>query len=379
MRNHPTADSLHVDCSDAFRGAVLLLISCVLLIASALPLAAEEDINRIVLRVNDEITTLYDYEQRKADRLTAILANPNLGAAQRQEKLAQVGREVMYEIFNEMLLMSRAGQLGIRVGDDEIESRIRQIREQNGIESAEQMQAALADAGLTLDKLRANMKRDILWGQVVNREVTSQIFVEEQELRAIYRSRQEDYKIPEQRWLQEVIVLEEATPDADARQRIAEELLAELRAEGADFGEIVEKYERRGLTTGVIDLDWLTRDDIGGALREPAFELEPEGFSEPVDGRGGLHVLHLAGWRAAEMRSFDEVQDEILNQERGKRYDKAIKTFIADLEDRAYIRENLPPDAVGFKELAGDYEAEDELELFRSPELPKVSLDEKEG
>lgn len=376
MRNHPKADS-EPRRDYLLRGVALGLF--LFAVAGALPLAAEEDINRIVLRVNDEITTLYDYETRKAERLTAILANPNLGAAQRQEKLAQVGREVMYEVFNEMLLMSRAGQLGIRVRDGEIDDRIRQIREQNGIDSDEDMRAALADAGLTLDKLRSNMRRDIIWGQVVNREVTSQIHVEETELRAIYRSRQDDYRIPEQRWLQEVIVLEEATPDADARRRIAEELLAEVRVEGGDFQEIVASYERRGLTTGIIDLDWLTRDDIGGKLRDPAFALAPEAFSEPIDARGGLHILHLAGWRASEMRSFDEVQAEILNQERQKRYDKTIKTFLADLEDRAYIRENLPPDAVGFKELAGEFETEDELEMFRRPDLPKVSLGEKEG
>jgi hypothetical protein len=45
--------------------------------------AVAEDVDRIVLRVNDEIATLYEYEARKAAEITNVLANPSLSDAER--------------------------------------------------------------------------------------------------------------------------------------------------------------------------------------------------------------------------------------------------------------------------------------------------------
>ena len=47
---------------------------CAALVLCALPVAGlrAEELNAIVLRVNDEITTLYEYRERKAARERAI-------------------------------------------------------------------------------------------------------------------------------------------------------------------------------------------------------------------------------------------------------------------------------------------------------------------
>ena len=44
---------------------------------------------------------------------------------------------------------------------------------------------------------------------------------------------------------------------------------------------------------------------------------------------------------------------------------------MARLEQQSYVRENLPPEAVGYRALAEAFELEDELEMFRSPVLPE--------
>ena len=47
-----------------------------------------------------------------------------------------------------------------------------------------------------------------------------------------------------------------------------------------------------------------------------------------------------------------------------------MRNYLAELERGAYIREDLPPEAVGYRSLAADYSPEEEIELFRRPDLP---------
>jgi len=55
-----------------------------------------------------------------------------------------------------------------------------------------------------------------------------------------------------------------------------------------------------------------------------------------------------------------------------------MRAYMADLEARSFVRENLPPEAIGFRALADSADAEpDALDLFRAPVLPAKAPEEK--
>jgi len=358
----------------ALRPYTLLLTLVVLLGASAPGRA--DDLNRIVLRVNDEILTLHDYQKQKSIAVTQILAS-QLPPAEQQERIGLVGRQITQELFRELLLESRAKQLRIVVTDEQVEEAVQGLIKRQGIEDEATLQQALASSGMTLDQLRDNMRREITFSQVVGREVTAKIAVAEEELRAYYRSNVEQFVVPEERWLKEVIVLEASGASPEELEETAQEIRGKL-LEGGEFEEVIESYRAAELTTGVIDLDWLEENELDPDLAEVAWQLEPGAYSEPVLSRGGLHVLHLAGLREEEQKPFKDVQDQILGIERSRRFDKEMQTFLADLERNAYVKEDLPPEAVGYRTLAeADFGSDESpLDLFRAPTLP--SPDEQE-
>ncbi len=334
--------------------------------ALAVPSPAAEDLNRIVLRVNDEIVTLHDYENRKSGEITRILSQPGVSSGERQEQLARVGREVMQALFSELLLVSFADQHGIRVSDREVDQAIRDMQESRGIGSQEELLQALAASGMTYDELEASARRDMIWSQVIGQEVNAKIELGEEEVRAYYRNHPQEFQLPEQRRLQEVIVLESSGLAADELRSRAEEIHRTIAAAG-DLESVAEPYREQGITTGVVDLGWLTSGEIGEALAEAAWSLAPGEVSPPVEARGGYHILHLAELREAEMRPFSEVQDQVERRMRGQRFNKEMRAFMTRVEQQSYIRENLPPEAVGYRALAEDFELEDELEVFLAP------------
>ena len=77
---------------------------CAVLVLSAFPGAAAvplfaEDLNAIILRVNDEISTYYDYRERKSARVRAIQES-ELALEERQQLEADAGKATMREILD---------------------------------------------------------------------------------------------------------------------------------------------------------------------------------------------------------------------------------------------------------------------------------------
>jgi parvulin-like peptidyl-prolyl isomerase len=334
------------------------------LFAAGLPVAtagAAEDINRVVLRVNNEIATLFQYEERKAVEITRILGNPNLDPDQRQEQLDKVGQNVMQNLFSELLLVSFADQQGIRVSDSEVDDALKQVMERQGMQNMAELQQALDAYGMSLEQLRSNLERDLLWNQVVGREVHAKIQVGEEELRAAYRNQLEEYKVPERRWLKEIIVLEAAEVSDEELEARAVSIYDEI-SQNEDFEAAVAPHEASGQTTGVLDLGWLKQDELELELGAVAWGLEQGEVSVPVHGRGGLHIFYLQEKEEARVLPFHEVEDQLRAKERGVRFDKELRSFLARVEGDAYIQENLPSDAVGYRRVSDNFEAaEDEL------------------
>jgi peptidyl-prolyl cis-trans isomerase SurA len=342
--------------------------------------AVADDINRVVLRVNDEILLLHDYEQQKARRLPLVLNDPSLSPAKRQERVANIGKEVLQEALREMLMQSQARRLAITVTDRDVEETIAGIRQEQNIQNDQQFSEALASAGLTVEQLQKNMRRELMMSRLVQKDITSKIEVSDDDLRAYYRNHAEEFRIPEERKLREVIVLEASGLPAAELESTAKSLHEELQ-KSKDPKETVAHYQDQGISTGFIDLGWLKRNEVERNLADAVWTLEPGRYSPPVKGRGGYHIAVVEEKRGGELRPFNEVEKEITARERQARFGKEFRSYLTRLEQSSYIQENLPDDGVGYRSLATDTEEEDELKGFRAPlpveeppapEVPKV-------
>ncbi|MEM8960310.1 MAG: peptidylprolyl isomerase [Acidobacteriota bacterium] len=335
--------------------------------ALAQPAATGEpiEVDRIVLRINDQILTLHEYESRKSLQIARLLSNQQLDPNRREELLTMLPQQIVKSAFEEMLLTSRAKQTGVFVDDQKVEEAILEVQANQGISSRQELLRALADAGLSIEELRENLRRELMLQAVMGREVHSQIVVGEEELRGYYRNNPDEFRVAEERQLREVIVLDSAGVDEERRQEIAQSLKAAMLG-GADASVVVNDFGDQGLTTRMIDLGWLEAGDIDQTLAETAFGLENINDIGIVEARGGLHVIQVLDVKASGLRPFSEVQDEIMARERGKRFRQEMRRYMGELVDRAYIVENLPSEAVGYRALV-DFGSDDELEVFQRP------------
>ncbi|MEO8198295.1 MAG: peptidyl-prolyl cis-trans isomerase, partial [Thermoanaerobaculia bacterium] len=124
-----------------------------------------------------------------------------------------------------------------------------------------------------------------------------------------------------------------------------------------------------GDATGPVDLGWVQAGELAPALEAAVAGLVAGAVSSPVEARGGLHLLQVLERSESTIRPFFEVKDELGAKEQSKRFEEKMRTYLADLEDHAYLVEDIPPEAVGYREVTGDT-ANDPLAAFAPKRAP---------
>jgi parvulin-like peptidyl-prolyl isomerase len=347
-------------------------VATVLLVA-LLPAAAPAQtylVNRIVLRVNDRIATLADFQRALSERRSAILGADDLDDARRRELLSSAGRRVMSEMYEEMLLLSRAEQLVVTITDAQLEQALVQTRANMGLEDDAAFRQALATSEITEQQLRDRLRRSLMIQEVMGREVQSRVEIDEEELRRVWRENQDAFRVPAAVRLTDVVVLEQGRSSAavaETARRVRAELLA-----GAPAADVAKRFADEGQPTEAVDLGWVERDELDPTLAAAGWDLEIGGVSEPVAGRGGRHVLQLVERRAESVRPFEEVKEAIETRERQRRTGEVYQDYLKEVEGRAYVHMQLPPEAEGFRGLADEAAAQDDL----AAEPSQPALDE---
>jgi peptidyl-prolyl cis-trans isomerase SurA len=314
-----------------------IVFACFVLATAAAPPALAEVVNRVVLRVNDRIVTLYDFERQLARARADILEQAGGDPQQQRGALENAPREVLRSMFDELLILTRADQLGLAVSDLEVDQEVQQQMARFGLADEQAMRGALAQNGLTLEQYRANLRNQILWREVTQDELYPRIDVDEQELRALYREQAEEFAVPEQRRLREIVVLDESTLPVDQRQRLAAELRDAWRG-GAEPEKLVAsaRTEHGEQAVTLLDVGWVGPGDLAPELERAVWAAAAGDISEPIAARGGLHLAQVLEVKEQSQRTFEEVRDALLSRERSRRFEQELEKYLEELEEKAY-------------------------------------------
>ena len=300
-----------------------------------------EVINRVVLRVNDRIATLYDYQQRKEEMVRDILRREQ-DQEERQRLLGQAGELVFADLFRELLLESRADQLAIEISDAQVDAAVANLKQNFNIKTDQEFTAALAQSGLTEPQLRVQLKNNLRMQEVRGREVQSRVKVDEEDLRRYYRKNLEQFRQPEQVQLREVVVLDEGGASADERRQAAADISAKVQG-GASLADAVADYAKRGVTSNVIELGWVSPGDLDKNLETAVWKLPVGSLGGPVEARGGLHLVQMIERRESRIPPFSEVSAAIQAREQERVFREEVGKYMAELEKKSLDRGQPSP------------------------------------
>src|SRR5438093_7643236 len=175
--------------------------------------ARGEILERVIVKVNGDIVTQSEFEARQIAAVQQARVTPD----QVEKFLRENNAHILQEAIDDLLLVQRAVDLGIKLRPEYIKEVIDGIKKENNIASDEDLQSQLKREGMTLEELKRNIERNILKRQVMQRELENKVTVTEADARADYEAHKEDYTKAATVHLQQIVVRSDSKSASLAR------------------------------------------------------------------------------------------------------------------------------------------------------------------
>lgn len=161
------------------------------------------------------------------------------------------------------------------------------------------------------DDFKIPEKRKIRFALVDMQAIRDRITISQQDIQRYYEDNQQQYSTPEQVRASHILFMTEGKDDAEVKKR-AEEVLAKVKAPGADFAKLANQYteEEAGKTKGG-DLDYFGKGQMVPEFDKVAFELQPGQISDLVKTQFGYHIIKVTDKKPATSKTLDEVKGQI--------------------------------------------------------------------
>jgi len=133
-------------------------------------------------------------------------------------------------------------------------------------------------------------------------DLTGDIKIDPEKLKAAYDDRKDEFQLPEERDVQQILA-----PTEDKAKAVETAL-----AGGEDFQKAAT--EIAGQDASTIDLGLVKPDDLPKELADQAFTLPVDKPSEPIKTELGWHILRVVKIQQPQTLSFDQAKDQLEKQ-----------------------------------------------------------------
>ncbi len=301
-----------------------------------------EIIEQIIVKVNGEIMTKTDLENRQVSALRQmgqqIDQKVDPSDAQLRQMLDQVTPQLLVNAVDEILLVQRGKELGYTMTNDQFQSVLDSIKKDNKIESDEQFQAALKSENMTLSDLRKSLERQMIVSRVQQNEVMSKIAVNDEEARAYYQAHLTEFTSPRTITLREITVNvpgDGATinvgRDEEARAKIT--TIRQRALAGDSFEKLAADMSDSPSRANAGLIGPLSMSDLSADVQKMLESLKVGGITDPMRTARGYQILKLESSTAAETKPFDQAREDISNRvftdKRRDEFEKYLKKLRA--------------------------------------------------
>lgn len=299
---------------------------------------AADVIEQVLVKVNGEIFTKTDLEERQVQALRQMgqQLDPKTDPtdAQLRKMLDQVTPQLIVNVVDEMLLVQRGRELGYRMGDDQFKSVLESIKKDNKIDSEEQFQAALKQENMTLSDLRRNLERTMIIQRVQQNEVIGKIGVDDEEARKYYDAHKTEFTKPQTITLREIFI---NVPTDGANINVGVDEQAKARAAdirrralaGESFEKLAADLSDAPSRTNAGLIGPLSLSDLSPDLRTLIGSMKVGDITEALRSQKGYQILKLESMTTAEIVPFEQARDEISNRmftdKRKQEFDKYLE------------------------------------------------------
>lgn len=271
-------------------------------------------------KVNDNPILVKDYEARVTEAQQIYeKQGMQFDTDQGKQALAQLKSQLLDRMIESQLISQEVKKLGLNPEDEKVKEQEEVIKKNMGDEAT--FQDTLKQQGMTEAELK-----DFL---VVYEKMTSDVNVNETEIKDFYDKNTANYSQPESVKARHILVKTEDEANA---------IIAQLNA-GADFVQLAkEKSIEPGAKDSGGDLGTFTKGKMVPEFEAAAFAQKVGTYSTtPVKTEFGYHIIKVEAHTPASTPDYDKVKDQVAQDALNQAKDTKFQTYFDDLRKNAKI------------------------------------------
>jgi peptidyl-prolyl cis-trans isomerase C len=205
--------------------------------------------------------------------------------------------------------------------------------------SPAEYEAALKANNLTEKEILELIRKDIVIGNLFEKEVTSKLVVSETDVKKFYDENQDKFKKPESYRASHILlsVKPEATSEEKQKAREKAESIRKRIVAGEDFAVLAKAESSCPSSAQGGDLGFFGKGEMVPPFENATAALKPGEISGVVETQFGYHIIKLVEKKEGGTVKLDEAKDDIQNYLKQLKAQKAVSEYVARLRSSAKI------------------------------------------
>jgi peptidyl-prolyl cis-trans isomerase SurA len=292
----------------------------------------------VAAMVNNRAITYQELEKNYQSRFEP-------GAERSSEDQVMIQKlEILRGLIDSEIMLQRAEKLGLMAVDADVETKLNELKAPY---TQEEFQKQLTSKKLTLEDLKAQLRRDLSIQKLINKEVTSHISISDADVANFYNQNKASFNLVEpQVHMAQILVTsfpdpnvrnlknDKAQNDEQAKKKIL--MIEERLKQGEDFGMLAQSYsEDPNTAANGGDLGFVQQsalDKVQPELRKMVMSLLPGQYSPIIHTQTGYSILKVFSKEPSGQRELTDprvqqnIREQLLN-----RKDQLLKAAYYDV------------------------------------------------
>jgi peptidyl-prolyl cis-trans isomerase SurA len=300
-----------------------------------------ETIEAILVKVNGDILTKTDLEQRQVQYMRAKNLQPADDAALKKT-IEEITPEVVSEAIDEILLVQRGKALNYKMTDEDFDRVVQNIRKENKLDTEEAFQAALKQEGMSLPELHKTLERQMLIARVTQNEVMAKVGITEEEARKYHSEHVKDFTKPGTVTIREILV---KVPLENGAMNVAADQTAKQKADdirkralaGESFDQLASEFSDSPSKANGGLIGPLNMNELTPAFKKLVDPMKVGDVSEVLPGQGGYQIIKIESRTADEVLTPEAAHDRISDALYEEKRQVYIRRYLNKLRSQATI------------------------------------------
>ena len=363
-----------------------------LIALACLPLlAADQVVEEIVARVNNQIITRSEFLRSK-DQLRDEVKQQD--PANADKVFADKEKDVLRDLIDQQLLLEKAKDLSLSADTDLIKQ-LDQMRKDMKLPDLDALEKEAEKQGISWEDFKQQQKNQILTRKVIGEEVGGHLAISKEEEQKFYDEHKAEMEQPEYIRLSEILVAPKAPsitpapePDAAASSQNAQPaadqaakqaadpaalsaaeakanaLLKQIR-DGANFDDVAKKNSDGPSAADGGTLGIFKRGQLAKELEDKTFAMKAGEVTDVIRTKQGYVILKVIEHQQAGIPSLKDALPKIQDALYMEKLQPALRAYLTKLREEAsldvkpgYVDSGASPNQTKFIETSAAKEAD---------------------